>query len=62
MSISINFSIKKDANLPGWRRHSMHQLTSQDIPEIDSWLETLFQCKQLDEETIRKLCEKVKFK
>lgn len=37
----------------------MHQLTPQDIPEIDSWLETLFQCKQLDEEVIRKLCEKV---
>ena len=37
----------------------MHQLTSQDIPEIDSWLETLFQCKQLDEEVIRKLCDKV---
>lgn len=37
----------------------MHQLTPQDIPEIDSWLETLFQCKQLDEELIKKLCEKV---
>ena len=37
----------------------MHQLMSQDIPEIDSWLETLFQCKQLDEDVIRKLCEKV---
>lgn len=37
----------------------MHQLLPQDIPEIESWLETLFQCKQLDEDVIRKLCEKV---
>lgn len=39
----------------------MHQLTPQDIPEIDSWLETLFQCKQLDEDIIKKLCEKVNY-
>lgn len=37
----------------------MPQLVSQDISEIDSWLESLFQCKQLDEELIKKLCEKV---
>ena len=39
---------------------NMHQLTSlQDISQVDSWLETLFQCKQLDEDNVRRLCEKV---
>lgn len=32
-----------------------------EVTEIDSWLETLFQCKQLDEETVKKLCDKVKY-
>lgn len=40
---------------------TMHQLTSQDVPEIESWLETLFQCRQLDEDNVKRLCDKVRW-
>ena len=36
-----------------------HSPEMTEIGEIDGWLELLLQCKQLEEQDVKKLCDKV---